>query len=282
MKEWNKRVFGNVHIRLKQDQLRMENALRETDEDPSNVDKLNNMKSIAVELNNTRLQLATMLKQKSRNKWLVEEASNTSFFHNSIRIRRSSNTISELVNENGETITNVDQMVQHVVSFNEAKFNGDSSVLDDSLFDIDHATISFEESIGMDLIPMYDEIREVVFSLGADSSPGPDGFARFFYRHCWDIISSDLVKDIIFCWEHKYIPHGVNYSLLMLLPKEQVAFMKGRNIHENISLASEMVNELQIKRKDGNVGLKLDITQAFDTVSWKFIMEAFRRYGLSE
>ncbi|XP_026442651.1 uncharacterized protein LOC113342272 [Papaver somniferum] len=301
----------------------MENALRETDEDLSNVDKLNNMKSRAVELNNTRLQLATMLKQKSRNKWLVEGASNTSFFHNSIRIRRSSNTISELVNENGETITNVDQMVQHVVSFNEDKFNGDSSVLDDSLFDIDHSTISAEESIGMDLIPMYEEIREAIFSLGADSSPGPDGFAVFFYRHCWDIISSDLVKAIIFCLEHKYIPHKVNSSLLMLLPKvrgantlsnfcpiglsnfffkiftkilatrlgtvlgnlvpeKQVASMKGRNIHENISLAPEMVNELQIKRKDGNVGLKLDITQAFDTVSWKFIMEVFRRYGFSE
>ncbi|XP_026382515.1 uncharacterized protein LOC113277704 [Papaver somniferum] len=58
--------------------------------------------------------------------------------------------------------------------------------------------------------------------------------------------------------------------------------MKGRNIHENINLASEMVNELQIKRKDGNVGLKLDITQAFDTVSWSFVLEVFRRYGFSE
>ncbi|XP_026433405.1 uncharacterized protein LOC113330808 [Papaver somniferum] len=35
-----------------------------------------------------------------------------------------------------------------------------------------------------------------------------------------------------------------------LVSEEQVAFMKGRNIHENISLASEIVNELHIKRKD--------------------------------
>ncbi|XP_026458497.1 uncharacterized protein LOC113358992 [Papaver somniferum] len=210
MKEWNKRVFGNVHIRLKQDQLRMENALRETDEDPSNVGKLNNMKSIAVELNNTRF----------------------------IHIRRSSNTISELVNEVGETITNVDQMLQHVVSFYEAKFNGDYSVLDDSLFDIDHATISPEESIGL---------------------------SNFFFKIFTKILATRL-----------------GTVLGNLVSEEHVAFIKGRNIHENISLASEMVNELQIKRKDGNVGLKLDITQAFDTVSWKFIMEVFRRYGFSE
>ncbi|XP_026383840.1 uncharacterized protein LOC113279362 [Papaver somniferum] len=43
-----------------------------------------------------------------------------------------------------------------------------------------------------------------------------------------------------------------------------------------------MVNEIQIKHKDGNIGLKLDITQAFDTVSWRFILEVFRRYGFSE
>ncbi|XP_026442388.1 uncharacterized protein LOC113341892 [Papaver somniferum] len=43
-----------------------------------------------------------------------------------------------------------------------------------------------------------------------------------------------------------------------------------------------MVNELQIKRKEGNVGLKLDIMQAFDTVSWSFILEVFRQYGFSD
>ncbi|XP_026459766.1 uncharacterized protein LOC113360474 [Papaver somniferum] len=36
-----------------------------------------------------------------------------------------------------------------------------------------------------------------------------------------------------------------------LISEEYVAFMKGRNIHENITVASEMVNELKVKRKDG-------------------------------
>ncbi|XP_026454908.1 uncharacterized protein LOC113356104 [Papaver somniferum] len=43
-----------------------------------------------------------------------------------------------------------------------------------------------------------------------------------------------------------------------------------------------MVNELKSKRKDDNVGLKLDISQAFDTVSWSFVLEVFHRYGFSE
>ncbi|XP_026420711.1 uncharacterized protein LOC113316778 [Papaver somniferum] len=240
MKLWNQEVFGNVNVRLKQAQLRLESALRLTDEDPSDVDKLNLMRSAAVEVNDTRMQQATMLKQKSKNNWLVEGASNTSFFHNSIRIRRSSNTISELVDV-------------------------------EPLFDIDHPSISEEECANMDQLPSFEEIHKAVFELGADSAPGPDGFAGFFYRHCCEIIRDDLI-----------LATRLGSVLDNLISEEQVAFMKGMNIHENISLGSEMVNETQIRRKDGNVGLKLDITQAFDTVSWLFILEVFRRFFLSD
>ncbi|XP_026398972.1 uncharacterized protein LOC113294812 [Papaver somniferum] len=58
--------------------------------------------------------------------------------------------------------------------------------------------------------------------------------------------------------------------------------MNGRNIHENTALASELINEISTERKYGNVGLKLDIAQAFDTVSLEFIIEVFKHYGFSE
>lgn len=37
------------------------------------------------------------------------------------------------------------------------------------------------------------EIRSAVFSLDPDSAPGPDGFTGVFFRHCWDIIATDLL-----------------------------------------------------------------------------------------
>ncbi|XP_026399699.1 uncharacterized protein LOC113295582 [Papaver somniferum] len=259
MKDWNLRIFGNVNSRLKQDQLRFETTALISGEDPSNTAKLNAMKT----LGDTRLQQLTMLKQKSRNKWLVEGSSNSSFFHNSIRMRKSSNTISELVDMNGTCLKNYEQLRNHVVQFYEDKFNGQDPVIEGDLFDFEHASISVEESNAMDMIPSPEEIKQAVFDLSADSAPGPDGFSGCFYRHCWDIIHDDLTKAIIHCWNAGSIPNGVNSSFIILLDK--VAFMKGRNIHENIILASEMVNELHYKRKDGNIGLKLDISQAFDT-----------------
>ncbi|XP_026399682.1 uncharacterized protein LOC113295565 [Papaver somniferum] len=266
-------------------------------------------------LSETRLQQMTMLKQKSWNNWLVEGSSNSSFFHNSIRIRKSSNTISELVDSNGTCITYYEQLRDHVVQYYEDKFNGQELDNEGDLFDFEHDSVSVEESNAMDKIPTPEEIKQAVFDLGSDSAPGPDGFSGCFYRHCWDIIQEDLIKAILHCWNSGHIPNGVNSSLIIFLAKvrgantlrnfrtiglsnfffkiftkilatrlgsvldnlvseEQVAFMKGRNIHENISLASEMVNELHFKRKDGNIGIKLDISQSFDTT---FLAEILRK-----
>ncbi|XP_026450923.1 uncharacterized protein LOC113351073 [Papaver somniferum] len=240
MKLWNQTVFGNVNTRFKQAQLKFEVACRNSDEHPHDVAKLNVMKNALVVVQDVRMQQHIMLKKKS-----------------------------QLVSEDGLTISDPDQILDHVASYYEAKFNGTDLPIDEHLFEYDHASISVEENQMLDAIPSLEEIKTAVFDLGADSAPGPDGFSGCFYRHCWDLINQDLFKDIIFCWTTKSIPNGV-------------AFMKGRNIYENISLASEMVNELHIKRKDGNLGLKLDISQDFDIVSRSFVLEVFRRYDFSE
>ncbi|XP_026399704.1 uncharacterized protein LOC113295588 [Papaver somniferum] len=271
MKEWNFRFFGNVNARLKHAKLTMEVALRISDEDPEDITKLNFAKEASVTLQEIRMRQSIMLKQKSRNKWLKEGASNTSFFHANIHTLRSSNMISELVDDDGNVISNCDQIRDYTVSYFESKFNGVELPIDEQLFHYEHDSIFTEESHRMDTIPTYDEIKADVYDLDADSAPGPDGFSGCFYRHCWDVIQKDLYNAITYCWKHQRIPNG-----------EQVAFMKGRNIHENISVASEMVNDLKTKRKGGNVGLKLDITQAFDTVRWSFVLNVFRRYGFSQ
>ncbi|XP_026454896.1 uncharacterized protein LOC113356096 [Papaver somniferum] len=258
MKEWNFLVFGNIHSRLKQDQLRFETAARILDEDPTDIAKLNIMKDAMNTLGETRLQHATMLKQKSRNQWLVEGSSNSNFFHNSIRIRRSSNTICELVDNNGATISDYDQLHDHVVNYYEEKFNGQDLDYDMDLFDFVHDSITAEESLSMDQIPFPEEIKQAVFDLGADSAGilskmtwlsliilmakvreannlcnfRPIGLSNFFFKFFTKILATRLGS-----------------VLDKLVSEEQVAFMKGRDIHENISLASEMVNQLHLKRK---------------------------------
>ncbi|XP_026416903.1 uncharacterized protein LOC113312360 [Papaver somniferum] len=282
LKVWNRTVFGDVQFRLKQAELKLDAEMDLLDFDPADELQFTRVSDAKKAADDVRMDLASMLRMKSR-----------------------------------------DDIKDFLVNHYKDKFNGGDTCIDSKLFDFDHERISSQESILMDAIPNLEEIEAVVFDLGADSAPGPDGFSGNFYRICWDTISADLCKAIVNCWEMRKIPNGINSSFIVLIPKnsksdavkdyrtiglsnfvfkiitkimatrlstvlknliseEQVAFMKGRNIHENISLASELINEISSSRKYGNIGLKLDISQAFDTVCWEFIAEVFRQYSFSD
>ncbi|XP_026459853.1 uncharacterized protein LOC113360569 [Papaver somniferum] len=75
----------------------------------------------------------------------------------------------------------------------------------------------------LDSVPSDEEIKNIVFNMDPESSPGPDGFSGCFYRSCWQIIHEDVVQAIQYCWKRKFIPKGLNSSFLVLLPKVQGA-----------------------------------------------------------
>lgn len=78
----------------------------------------------------------------------------------------------------------------------------------------------------------------------------------------------------------------LNSRLSKLLPslisKNQSGFIKGRSITENILLAHEIIQDIASSNGDGNVVLKLDMTQAFDRVSWPFLCILMRKMGFCE
>lgn len=117
------------------------------------------------------------------------------------------------------------------------------------------------------------------------------------------------------------IPEGMNLSLVMLIPKtansiritdfhpivmgnfsykiftkiidlclghfigntfspSQYGFILGRKIHTCIAIASKTINSLRMGTKD-SMAIKVDITKAFDTVSWEFLSQVLSCMGFS-
>ncbi|XP_026435828.1 uncharacterized protein LOC113333618 [Papaver somniferum] len=70
----------------------------------------------------------------------------------------------------------------------------------------------------------------------------------------------------------KIITSRLGGIIQKIVSPQQAAFIKGRNIQDQIVLASELVNELDTTRRGGNIGSKLDITQAYDSLSWEFLL----------
>ncbi|WVZ79973.1 hypothetical protein U9M48_027494 [Paspalum notatum var. saurae] len=63
-----------------------------------------------------------------------------------------------------------------------------------------------------------------------------------------------------------------------LVSNNQSAFVRGRNIHDNFMLVQQLARTLH-KSKEPHILLKLDISKAFDTVSWPFLLEVLQHLG---
>jgi hypothetical protein len=65
-----------------------------------------------------------------------------------------------------------------------------------------------------------------------------------------------------------------------LVSANQSAFIKGRNLHDNFLLVRQLARKINAKKETG-VLLKLDISRAFDSLSWSFLFEVLRCLGFS-
>ncbi|XP_026396086.1 uncharacterized protein LOC113290717 [Papaver somniferum] len=89
------------------------------------------------------------------------------------------------------------------------------------------------------------------------------------------------LSNVIFKIITKLITSRMSTLIGKLVSPQQTAYIKGRNIQEQVLLAYEMVNAMKKKWRGENVGLKLDISQAYDAVSWEFLTKVLLKYGFS-
>uniref|UniRef100_A0A453RW09 Reverse transcriptase domain-containing protein n=1 Tax=Aegilops tauschii subsp. strangulata TaxID=200361 RepID=A0A453RW09_AEGTS len=72
-----------------------------------------------------------------------------------------------------------------------------------------------------------------------------------------------------------------NNRLDSLVSRNQNAFITGRSLHDNFILVRQslkMLHQLGAPR----IMLKLDLTRAFDSISWPFLFEVLRQYGFGD
>jgi hypothetical protein len=162
------------------------------------------------------------------------------------------------------------------------------------------------------------EVWVVIKELPSDRAPGPDGFVGDFYKRAWPIIKSEVMAGLLklYVGDGRGF-QKLNRALITLIPKRsdaevvgdfrpislvhrklfskllanrlrpkmeglvsanQSAFIKGRNLHDDFILVRQMARRIHVRKETG-VLLKLDISRAFDSLSWAFLFEVLRRLG---
>ncbi|XP_070024861.1 uncharacterized protein [Nicotiana sylvestris] len=211
--------------------------------------------------------------------WFKEGDRNTKFFHAQVRGRRKRLHLTRIQNSGGTWIEEEQEIAEEAIKYYKEQFTEASNP---SLFDIvEHVPNLINTDQNADLIkqPTKEEVQMAVLGLNGDSAGGPDGMTGKFYHSCWDLIGDDLYDMVI----SRVVHERLVKFLPSLISEEHAGFVKGRNLVENILLTQEIVTDIRLRTKAGpNVILKLDMTKAYDRISWLFLTKVLRKMGFTE
>lgn len=64
------------------------------------------------------------------------------------------------------------------------------------------------------------EVKYVVFGLGGEKAPGPDGFQAFFFQFFWDVLGEELLAVVEESRFRGFVLKEFNCTLVVLIPKK--------------------------------------------------------------
>ena len=127
-----------------------------------------------------------------------------------------------------------------------------------------------------------------------------------FYLSFWEILKENIIEAIQEFHARQIIEKSFNATFVALIPKKanlvelkdfrpkrlkrvinklvnknQMTFMKGRQIMDATLIASECV-DFRLKGNTPGVMCKLDIEKAYDHVNWDFLLNTLRQMGFGE
>jgi mannosylglycoprotein endo-beta-mannosidase len=79
----------------------------------------------------------------------------------------------------------------------------------------------------------------------------------------------------------KMLANRLAPRLSELVAENQSAFVKGRSIHDNLKMVQLTTRTLHLSRVPSML-IKVDITKAFDSVSWPFLLRVLRHLGFGD
>eukprot|EP00253_Pinus_taeda_P034852 PITA_34852 len=166
-----------------------------------------------------------------------------------------------------------------------------------------------------------EEIEAAMKLMGKDKIPGPDGWTIELFLHFYEQIGAEITEVVEESRQKGVIYRPFNSTFIALIPKkddlesfedfrpiylcnciykiiskvialriapilsrnismEQFGFLDGRQIHEAIGVAQEVIHSVKLKKKKGSV-LKIDLSKAYDRISWLYLRMLLTHVGFS-
>ncbi|KAG7568139.1 Endonuclease/exonuclease/phosphatase superfamily [Arabidopsis thaliana x Arabidopsis arenosa] len=187
--------------------------------------------------------------------------------------------IKQLKSSNGEVLTELSAIKAEAVSYYKEFLQTQPRDIEIPNVNSIANLVSFRCSVGNIatlLQPITtEEIHKTVFSMPLKKAPDPDDFTAEFYRAVWSIIGAYFVVAVQSFFLYGFMPKEVNGTVLSLVPKvTNPETMKDYRPIACCNLLYKVISKILARRSRS--AIKLDISKAFDTVQWPFIIATLR------
>eukprot|EP00253_Pinus_taeda_P029368 PITA_29368 len=275
LKRWNQETFGNIFEAQRELTKELKDLHQEIINAGHTEATLDKERHINNQLEERRKQEEIYWRQKSRVRWLEEGERNTKFFHRTTVKRRMHNKIPFIQDQEG-------------------------------------AKIEEHEKIEEILLNHFQQLKE-------GKAPGPEGFTTTFFHAFWDLIKVEVWQVVEESKAQHWLLPSLNSTFITLIPKEensitpdkfrpialcnvlykviskvianrlkpllpmlispeQSGYVEGRQIMDGIILTHEILYSLKQSKQAGML-LKLDLSKAFDKLSWSYIQHMLKAFG---
>ncbi|GJX41809.1 hypothetical protein Tco_0256799 [Tanacetum coccineum] len=209
---------GNVHANVNKLRTDLDAIQTALDADPFNVALREREATCVIEFNEAVLTEERFLKQKAKIQWLKEGDANSAYFHKAVKSRVSRSRIDTVTNSEGVVFDNNtvhDAFVMHYEMF--LGHEGETSNFNyANLFNV---RINDQDAQDMVREISNQEVKDAIFSIGDDKSPGPDGFTAAFFKEAWNIIANDVYLAVREFFRNGTLLKEINHTIIALLPK---------------------------------------------------------------
>ncbi|XP_060200309.1 uncharacterized protein LOC132628551 [Lycium barbarum] len=178
--------------------------------------------------------------------WFQEGDKNSKFVHAHVNARRKVLHLRRIQNSQGQSLETEEEIAEKAVRFYQAQFQENNVPTQFDILQHVPKLITREQNDNLTANLTKEEVKIAVFGLNNASAGGPDGFTDF---------------------------------------------VRGRSIVDNILLTQEIITDIRLRTNKGkkianaavrNVVMKLDMTKAYDRMSWIFLTNVMRKIGFCE
>ncbi|KAH9786028.1 reverse transcriptase domain-containing protein [Citrus sinensis] len=156
---------------------------------------------------------------RSKSLWLKEGDMNSRYFHSTASKRKRQNMIGRLWNSAGQWCSNPAVVNSLIGEYFSKLFHLEGST---SAYIISCVATKITAAQNQELLEPFTaiDVRDALFSMHPDKSPGPDGMNPVFFQKFWHIVGGDVTAACLNFIDNCEFPDELNATAIVLIPKK--------------------------------------------------------------